>query len=264
MKNLAIAVMALALTACANGYSKFYTAVPGATPEAIAKSRASPPPEIPKIEHSQAFPDKDQYARLGYAAVGYSSFNSGSKESEKGALAQAKKVGADLVVIINPSYTGSLTTQIPITTPTTSTSYSSGSATAYGAGGTVNAYGNSTTTTYGSTTSYVPMIVNRYDYGAVYFVKRSYIFGANWRDLTNEETAKFQSNSGVFITSVVKDSPAFRSDVLAGDIIAKINGQVIYGSKEASEALENKRGQEVNFSIFRNGELIEKRVMLAK
>ena len=264
MKKIAISLITLSLAACASGYSQFYTDVSGTTPEIIAQTRAAPPPATPLVDRSTSVPDPEPYARLGYAAIGYSSFNSGRNESEKSAIAQGQKVGADLVVIVNPSYTGSVTSQLPLTTPTTSTSYTSGSATAYGAGGSVTAYGNSTTTTYGSKTTYIPMTVNRYDYGAVYFVKRAYIFGANWRDLTNDERAALQSNSGVFITSVVNDTPAFRNDVLAGDIIVKIDGQTIYGQQAASDALKNKRGQEISLTIFRNGQIIEKTVKLAQ
>ncbi len=265
MKKIVILLMALNLSACVNGYSKFYTAVPGATPDVIAKLRIATPPEVPLVEHSATFSDIEQrFGRLGYSPIGYSSFNSGSKESDKDAIEQGKNIGADLVVIINPSYTGTTTSQVPITTPTASTSYSSGSATAYGAGGAVTAYGNSTTTTYGTNTTYVPMTTNRYDYGAAYLVKRSYIFGVQWRDLTNDERAKLLSNSGVSVTLVINDTPAFRNDVLAGDIIVKIDGQRIYGEKEASGVLAVKRGKAVNFTIFRNGEVLEKTIKLAE
>jgi hypothetical protein len=264
MKKLAIVFVAMAVTACASGYSQFYTTIPGATPEVIAQVRAAPAPAVPLVDHSPTVPNPEQYARLGYVPIGYSSFNSGRNESEKNAIAQGQQVGADLVVIVNPSYTGSVTSQLPLTTPTTSTSYTTGSATAYGSGGTVTAFGNSTTTTHGSQTTYIPMTVNRYDYGAVYFVKRSYIFGANWRDLTNDERSALQSNSGVYVITVVNDTPAFRNDVLAGDIILKIDGQTIYGQQAASDALGNKRGQAITLTIFRNGQTIEKTIQLAR
>ena len=178
----------------------------------------APPPAIPLLEHP-SIPDRGPYLRRGYVPIGYSSFYSIHNESEQGAIAQGQKVGADLVVIVNPSYSGSVTTHVPVTSPTTSTSHTSGTATAIGSGGTATAFGNSTTTTYGSQTSYVPMTVNRYDYGAAYFVKWRYILGAVWRDLTNEERTSLQSNSGIYITLVVDDTPAFRNDVLVEDII---------------------------------------------
>ncbi|MEO8804127.1 MAG: PDZ domain-containing protein [Rudaea sp.] len=254
----------LCLTACASGYTKFYTQIPGATPEAVAAQRAAPPPEMPIIEHSRVAPDQNLYARRGYSAIGYSSFNSGHSEQEKSAIAQAKKVGADLVVVVNPSYTGTVSSEVPITTPTSTTSYTSGSATAYGSGGSATAYGNSTTTTFGSKTTYIPVSTARYDYGAVYFVKRKYIFGANWRDLSDAERSTLQSNSGVYVTSVVNDTPAFRNDVLAGDIIVKIDGQAVYGTQAASEILHRKRGQPVELTIYRNGHVIDMSIKLSQ
>lgn len=264
MKRLAAALLIVALGGCASGYSQFYTALPGATPEAIARLRVAPPPATPLVDRSPSVPDPDYYARYGYEAIGYSSFNSGRNESEQNAIAQGQKVGADLVVIVNPTYTGSITSHVPITTPTTSTSYTTGSATAYGAGRSVTAYGSSRTTTYGSQTNYIPMTTNRYDYGAVYFVRRKYSFGANWRDLNNQERAQLQSNSGIVITVVVNDTPAFRNDILVGDIVTKVNGQTIYGQQAMQDALIGKDGQEVVLTILRNGAAIEKRVTLAK
>jgi C-terminal processing protease CtpA/Prc len=95
------------------------------------------------------------------------------------------------------------------------------------------------------------MTFNRYDFGAAYFVKWKFIFGANYRDLANEERAALQSNSGIYIASVVNDAPAFRNDVLVGDIIAKIDGQMIYGPQAATDMLSHRRGQEIELTIVR-------------
>ena len=103
--------------------------------------------------------------------IGYSSFTSGHRQKDDDAIDQGKKVGADLVLILDPQYAESVTTSVPLTTPTATTSYTNGMATAYGTGGSAVAFGNSTTTTYGTNTTYVPMTVNRYQYGALYLVK---------------------------------------------------------------------------------------------
>lgn len=263
MKAILIGLLGVTLPACASNYAKYYSPVPDLTPEVIASNRVAPPPTVPLVEHT-TIPDRGPYVRRGYVPIGYSSFYSIHNETEQGAIAQGQKVGADLVVIVNPSYSGSVTSHVPITTPTTSTSHTSGSATAIGSGGTATAFGNSTTTTYGSQTSYVPMTVNRYDYGAAYFVKWRFILGAIWRDLTDDERTTLQSNSGVYIESVANDTPAFRSDVLAGDILVKIDGVAVYGKQAASDMMTQKRGQEVELALVRRGQLIEKRVRLAK
>ena len=160
------------LSGCASGYQEFYKPRPGSSPEAIAAMRAAPPPPMPVVERSKPIDSTtvvDAYAKRGYVVIGTSFFNSGRTEAEEPALLQGKLIEADLVLILNPRYTGSVTTSIPITTPTSTTSYSSGSATAFGPGGPVTAYGSGTTTTRGTTTNYMPVTVNRSDYGAVYF-----------------------------------------------------------------------------------------------
>ncbi|HVN99193.1 MAG TPA: PDZ domain-containing protein [Steroidobacteraceae bacterium] len=257
-------VLLAALIAGCSGYSQFYTAAPGATPDLIAKIRANPPPALPEVEHAGGNPQDilSPYLRRGYGLIGYSSYSAGGRQSDSGAVDQAKKVGADIVVIISPTYAGSVTSSMPITTPTTSTSYTTGTATAYGSGGSATAYGNSTTTTYGTHTQYVPYTIQRFNYGALYLVKRTFALGVNARPLTDQERAKLQSNKGVFVTSVVDGSPAFREDVLVGDILTAIDGETISGMDEFSSLISAKRGQLVNVTLVRNGSSITKRIQL--
>lgn len=262
---VSIVVVSLALTACASGYSSFYTPAADATPEAIAARRFGPPPETPILERSA--PGNSEtilaaYAKRGYVMIGHSMFNSGKNESESSALKQGQKVGADLVLVLNPQYTGSVTSNIPLTTPTTTTSYTSGTATAYGAGGTVNAYGNSTTTTYGSKTTYIPMTVHRSDFGAVYFVKQRFNFGTFVRDLDDSERQELQTNQGVVVQVVVDDTPAFRADILPGDIVKAVDGTTVSNQAGFYGLLEQRKGQAVKLSVIRRGQSIEKSVQL--
>lgn len=174
-------------------------------------------------------------------------------------------MGADLVVVMSPKYVGSVTTSIPITTPTTQTAYTTGTATAYGSnGGSATAYGNATTTTYGSRTTYIPMTVNRSAFGAIYFLKAKYIFGANWRDLTNEERQTVQSNGGVYVTGIVDNTPAFDSNVLVGDIILAVNGQAAGSQEHCKQLISSFKGQTIQLTINRAGQLVTKSVTLLK
>jgi hypothetical protein len=255
------------LTACASGYSQFYQPVQGATPQLIAATRLAPPPAVPTVERaappgSDSSSLMDAYAKRGYVIIGSSSFNTGRPESEDSAVRQGAKVGADLVLILNPRYTGSTTSAVPITVPTTSTSYSSGTATAYGRGGAVTAYGSGTTTTYGTATTMMPITVNRSDYGAVYFIKRKWGFGALWRDLSDAERQELQSNRGVVIRLVVDGTPAFLADFLPGDIILAVDGQPVLGQESASDLLRARAGQRATLSIYRRGTRLEKPVQL--
>lgn len=256
---------ALALGSCASGYSSFYTPASGATPEAIAALRAAPPPAVPIIERSSPGDPEAiiaAYAKRGYVMIGHSMFNSGKNESEASALKQGMSVGADLVLVLNPQYTGSITSSVPLTTPTTTTSRTSGSATAYGPGGIVNAYGNSTTTTYGSKTTYIPMTVHRSDYGAVYFVKQRFNLGAFFRDLDDAERQELQTNQGVVVLTIVDDTPAFRADILPGDIILAMDGTRVPNQENFVRMLSERKGKLVSISLSRRGQSLEKAVQL--
>ncbi|MBD9612225.1 PDZ domain-containing protein [Pseudomonas sp. PDM02] len=255
----------LSIAGCASGYKKFYTPSPGATPEAIASTRASAAPQTPAVERS-AFGNTDQllagYAKRGYLIIGESSFNSGESVSDDDAIEQGQAVGADLVLVFLPQYTGSVTSSVPITTPTTNTSYTSANATAYGPGGPVSAYGNATTTTYGSRTTYIPVTVNRSDYGAIYFVKGRFRIGAFVRNLNDLERQQLETNQGVVITTIVDDSPAYRADVLTGDMIIAMDGERVSNQEAFTRMASAKKGGTINLSLIRQGRAIEKSLQM--
>lgn len=260
-------VVASLLAGCAtSGYTEFYRPTPGATPDAVAQLRGgNPAPKVPPVvrEGGDGHQVVAAYARKGYVIIGESSFNSGRDESLAAAQKQGERVGADLVVVLDPTYTGSRTANIPITTPTTQTSVTNGTATAYGPGGMATAYGNSTTTTYGSQTNWVPMTVNRYDYDALYYVKQThFILGAGFRDLNDAERHALQSNRGAYVTNIVDGEPAFKADILVGDMIVALDQTPVYGYQGLQDALHQKHGQDVVLTIFRNGESITKSVRL--
>lgn len=262
----AILMLAAALLAgCVSGYREFYRSANGLDAERIASLRASPAPAQPIVERGRpGDPEQvlDAYAKRGYIMIGNSMFNSGRPESEDAALQQGKDVGADLVLILNPNYTGSVTSSIPITTPTTSTTYSNATATAYGRGGAVTAYGSGTSTTYGSATNYIPMTVHRSDYGAVYFIRQKFGLGAFYRDLNDSERQQLQTNRGVVARLIVDDTPAFNADLLVGDVFTAIDGEAIANSQSLNDMLRERNGKTVVLSLLRRGERIEKKIQL--
>jgi hypothetical protein len=269
VKRFVVVAVASLLTACASGYSQFYQPARGVTPESIATTRSAPPTATPLVERaappgsgSDTAMFLDAYMKRGYVLIGSAMFNSGRSESEEAAVRQGVKVGADLVVILNPRYTGSTTTAVPLTVPTTTTSYSSGTATAYGPSGVVNAYGSGTTTTYGTSTTMIPVTVNRSDYGAGYFVKRKWSFGAMWRDLNDAERQALESNKGVYVRLVVDNSPAYATDILPGDIILAVDGEPVLNQQSASDLMRLRAGRSIKLSLYRRGARLEKTVQL--
>lgn len=108
------------LVGCASGYKDFYRPVNGFDAQRISELRVSPAPSQPQVERARpgnADQVLDAYAKRGYIMIGNSMFNSGRPESEDSAVLQGHSVGADLVLILNTNYTGSITSAIPITTP---------------------------------------------------------------------------------------------------------------------------------------------------
>jgi PDZ domain len=260
-------LLLLTLGGCAttDGYREFYTPMSGVTSEKLAAMRAGPAAADPKLVHLAGRFDQAaqrEYAREGYEVIGYSSFTSGNRQDDDDAVGQAQKVGADLVVIIGSEYAGSVTSSVPLTTPTATTSYTNGMATAYGTGGSAVAFGNSTTTTYGTSTTYVPMTVNRYQYGALYLVKVRLRLGVKMRVLSDQERRELQTNHGVYIETVVDGTPAYQSDILPGDVITTIDGSRIDDPANFNELLSARVGQTVELAIIRQGKAISKTVAL--
>lgn len=262
MRRWALLLGSLLLAGCVtNGYKEFYTELPAA--QDILTHRAAPAPAEPKVDHlAGRFDDySSQYARAGYVPIGYSSYN-GPDGADSGALEQAKALGADVVVILSPQYTETRTASIPITTPTTQTSHTNSTATVYGSGGSATGSGTATTTTYGTQTNYIPVSTRRYDFQAVYLVKRKYSFGAQFEPLTDEERASIQSNKGVRIAAVVNDTPAFEADVLVGDIVVSANGRSISRPEVFSDIISASAGQTIELVLIRNGQTFKKSVQL--
>lgn len=266
MRILALAVVVAFVAGCAsNSYAEFYNNAPGATPEMIASVRSNPPPNEPTVARASTFDGlADAYTRRGYGPIGASSFSSGNNERDESAVKQAKQVGADLVVIVDPKFSESRTANVAMTTPTTSTSYTNGSATAFGPLGSATAFGSATTTTYGSETTYVPRTVNRYNYGAMYFVKRHYILGVVGRDLSHDERRRLQTNRGLAVTIVVDGTPAYLNDILPGDVLISVNDVPIVGNSGFSNQMQHFRGQTVNLVAIRGADKITKKVSLGE
>ncbi|MFJ7281385.1 PDZ domain-containing protein [Pseudomonas sp. NPDC099000] len=262
-KFIALAFFYAALSGCANNnpYTNHYSALNGSTPENIAKFRSTPPPEIPVVDNvspEQGQERLDMWARRGYIAIGKASFNSPQPIPEKFAVDQAKAVKADLIVIRSPRYTGSYATSTAVVKPTISTT--EGSALLMGAPGRTNAIVKGTGTTITTTTDYVPTTEHRADYAAVYFIKRTVIFGVNTADLTDKERQERQSNYGVRAIMLTDDSPAYNADILVGDILEALDNEKIKNTNHLSTMIATRLGKKVDVTLSRNGKTITKSI----
>ncbi|MGH8615058.1 MAG: PDZ domain-containing protein [Gammaproteobacteria bacterium] len=247
----------LFLASCANPYAQFYQGLP----DARVKPFYEPMQAELQIYGSDNF-DRDAQAliRRGYAQIGSSSFNAGSNAvSEAQLRQQAAKIGAHAVLVAS-KYSHTVSGAVPLTIPHTTTSYSSGTATAYGSGGTVNAYGSGTTTTYGSQTVTMPYSVARSDFGALFFAKVKSRLGIYPHAIDDETRKRIQTNAGISVLVVTEGTPAFAADVLPGDVVLSIGDDSIQSVEHFYQLLDKYQGQKPNFKINRDGLAVEKQI----
>ena len=215
-------VLAFILAGCANPAAQFYS---GQTKEQIARYGSRTPIDPPALRSVSDMKSAiDTALEDGYILVGSSTWN-GPGANPNQAIQQGRKVGADLI-FISSRYTNTVNSAIPLTLPTTSTTYSSGTATAYGAGGTVTAYGTGVSTTQGSQTTMIPVSTDRFAYGVAYLIKAPYAVMGTLVALPNaDQRAKFGTNRGLYIAAVQRGTPAFRADIMTGDLLVSVGGK---------------------------------------
>lgn len=249
-----IVIASVILTGCANGYQQYFSRVDGATEELVNSVRAAPPADIPTLRHITIDAIKqiqDEMMKNGYRQFAYSSFTGGQNVNDQQAIAQARSVGADLVVVVNPTSAGTRTGVMPLSMPTTATAYTN-----------TSNYGSATTTVYGSQMAMIPISVERFNYAALYFVKSRFTFGAYVENLSDLERTARGSNKGATIITVVNNTPAFDADFLVNDILISINGDAISTKENFLSTINKYRGENVIIEYVRNGVLGKKTVKL--
>lgn len=260
MKHLLVVVV-LGLAGCANPYAAFYFDQTGGV-DITQSDRVVLTGAPPKVYRGQD-PEADRKALLqnGYAMVGYSHFNAASA-SEPQLMAHAKKVHAEMVVTYS-TYTNTVSGNIPLTMPNTTTSTTTMTGSAHGPSGYTSMSGTAYTTSTGTQTTYIPYSTNRYDFAATYWVKlKPFSFGVYFDDLSPEVRRQIGSNKGVIITTVVNDSPAFMADIFEGDILRSFNGSEIVNSIDFQEMISTAAGQTIEVEVLRGSETLIKMVQL--
>ena len=249
--------LALVLSGCANPYAQFYKG----QSDARLMPGYIPSSEPVKIYGSDDIKrDMRNLMSKNYLPIGESSFNAASSAaSERQVLEHANKIGAQ-IVLVKSQYSHTLSGAMPLTLPNTTTSYSSGTATAYGPGGTVTAYGSGTTTTYGTQTTMVPYTVQRSDFYAMYFAKGRSKVGFIPVPLDDETRRMLGTNSGIRVDIVKENTEAYDNDIIPGDIVLKFNDTQIRSVEHYLELVKVYSGNTVNLTIYRDGNVIVKTV----
>lgn len=265
MKFLVLILVFVFLAGCAaSGYQQFYN--PYVDAKTLPDIELLKENQKPQVFGTDNFDRDIQILRSkNYIVLGYSSFNGGYEDTDN-AVAQAKRIGAT-IIIVSSQYTNTQTTTSTLFLPDNKTTYNSGTAhsnTSYNSTGGYIGSSNTNTTYNGTSTTYstkaVPVTTsqNRYDQTAVYFVKSThkYKFGLHYNDLTPEQRTHLERNTGVFINLVIEDAPAFYANVLVGDILIAVDGQSVKNTQHATELLTKVANSEKTSSkltVIRNG-----------
>jgi hypothetical protein len=253
-------LLPLLLAGCANPFVQFYQDRTGGHDLTKSPVVVLPTGE-PKLYRGA---DKDaDYQRMlenGYNLVGYSSFN-GANVNFNDALTQAKSVHAEIVLVYS-KHTETRSGVMPLTLPDIQTSTTTLSGSAFGSGGYGSFSGTANTTTYGTQTTYIPYSVDRHDVLASYWIKiKPPVFGVHTRELTPELRQRIGSNKGVHVFAVIRNSPAWKADVLKDDIITKISNTEILDRSSFRKVVGENHGKMVTVEILRNGRRITKEII---
>lgn len=270
--SLFLAVLGTAfLTGCANPFAQVYQNYSSQWPITL-QQRLLPPSSEPRIiSSSNLHEDGLKLEEQGLQPVGFAGFR-GRLAGQQQLITQARKVGAD-VVLYSSEFFHTEQGVIPVTAyqpGQTYTTQTSGTATAnaYGSGGYASGSGTysgySTTTTPGTyNTEYIPYQRQVFDQTAVFFrhVKPG-VFGAKFAPIPDDLRTKLQRNTGALVIVVVENSPAFKANVMRGDVIIQIADKPVATAQELFDLLQSYVGQKIVFKVIRDTQTIEIPVQL--
>src|SRR3981189_191125 len=178
-RNIYLGLSLLLLAGCAdNPYAKTYQPSSEIVLRSVAQRREQPIPNTPELVKGTD-PNKDLAGLCseGYVVIGQSKFR-GSTPNEADAIAHAKAVGADRVLV----YKRLASTEpdaVPPTLPSKQASVANDTTPPFGPNGTAIIAGSATITTFGAEpTRNAPTIV-WYDTLAFFLVKENRAFGAS-------------------------------------------------------------------------------------
>jgi hypothetical protein len=125
-------------------------------------------------------------------------------------------------------------------------------------------WGSSTTSTPGTyQTQFIPYQRRVYIQGATFWRRlKPGRCGAQFVPLTEELRAKLHRNTGVLVAAVVEGGPAFRAEVLRGDVITQVADRPASTVQDVMDAIAALAGEKVRLNIIRDGQPLSLDVQL--
>jgi hypothetical protein len=269
-KNLLLSLScAMLLAGCAsNPYRLTYSSilsdkVPKGEPTALQPSTG--PAQLLNSNDMRA--DSIKLLEKGFYPIGRSKFRGQFVESRL-ALQQAQLVGADVVVVMQ-KHISTDTRSVAVTDWTPDkriVTQERSTASATDAPAVQSVTRESVTTIEGEyQTHYVPQTVETYDQNASYWKKaQPPILGILGSDLEDADRKALQSNKGMMVKVVVRNSPAFIEDIFRGDIVRMLGEHEVLGTDDFFEQVMAQAGQTVELELWRNGRTVNKTVKLSQ
>ena len=275
MKSLLPLIYAATLfTGCAtNPYSKFYQSyrIPVAVQQRLLPSAAEP--RIISASSQSHRAESRHLEEKGFICVGFSGFV-GGVVNKRQIIKQAEKVEAD-TVIQTSEYSHTEQGVRPVFTYQPGQTYMSTyngtvNANVYGGGG--YAYGSGTYSGTSITTSsgsgrmdYVPYQKQVFQNGASYWRRmKPGIFGAKLTPIPDDLRSSLHRNTGVFVDIVIDNGPAFRANILQGDVIIQLADKPVVTVEEFIGFLPEYAGQRVRIKVIRADETVDVDVQLGQ
>jgi hypothetical protein len=261
----ALSVLALLSIGCGNPFKQFYR---GSTISDIRREGwvvdapgAAPPTPVQcvAVPMAQYIDAHRNYLADGWLYMGGAAW-SGDPGNAAQATEQAKQIGASLV-LFSYEYRGTATGSIPITSPTTSTTYATG--TAYSTTGS-SAMWSGSATTYGTQTTMMAVPIRTYSTQSSFYCRRIEppVFGIIPRPATTEEQRAYGTVNGIVVDIVIRGSPAANAGFLPGDLLLKVSLMPTDDIDSVARVARNMRGMTVEAQLIRNGTLIKRMVMM--
>lgn len=256
-----------------NGFTRFYQDdTQNMRPE--IRQRLLPPSGPPQIENvalAQVQDEAMRFVERGYMRIGVASF-SGPAGTREQAIEQAEKVGAEFVIIGGEySRTAQVTlSSLSVQPGQTYTTQEHGSMTGstFQGGNTGFGYGSysgSATTTTPPTfqTQYTPLQIPIYSQVALFWRRaKPGIFGAQFAPIPEDVRAKLERNTGALVAAIVEGSPAFKANVIRGDVIIQFANTPVDTVQNLLDVIPSYAGQKVSLTIIRGAKTLTLEVQL--
>jgi hypothetical protein len=257
-----VGILTFLIVSCGNPYRSSYLSTLNRQ-GSWQQSAILPPSGPPRLVTSEDMESDTQRMREnGYLLLGRSQFQSATVD-EKQALAQAKTVGAE-VVMVNRRFASRVTESVPMTEwiPGQRTDQTEQVVILEEDKKPKVVQRTTTTEVQGEfRTTYVDQSVSYFEFAATYWARmKPPAFGVNVKELSHDAKVELGTNKGVQVRVVLKGSPAYDADLLKDDIILTVNGEDVTDPRGFFALVNKNKGKTVPVTVYRRGQLSTFRV----